>query len=93
MNLTYFYHGLTYRWHRPKAEKTYRDDHITIHHCCQAIFDCQYPQEQANYHPPRWKYIGQSDIGIITVITAEDETRIITAWRSSKAEQHERGKP
>ena len=34
-------------------------------------------KEQKNYHPSRWKYIGNSDVGIITVITEEDETSIV----------------
>lgn len=82
--MTYFYYGFLYKWEKRKAEKTFLDDHITICDAVQAIFDCQEPEEQSS---GRWKYVGFSNIGIIAVITEEDETRIVTAWKASKEEQ------
>ena len=39
--------------------------------------------EQDEYDPPRYKYIGHGYAGIITVITDDTSTRIITAWQAS----------
>ena len=43
---------------------------------------------QDNYNPVRFKHIGLSPVGIITVISDDgnDEVHIITAWHSSADE-------
>lgn len=86
MDYKYFYRGFLYRWEITHANVAFRDDRIKIYHAVQAIFDCNDPVEQSEFCPPRWKYVGMSTIGLLTVITSEDETRIITSWKASRTE-------
>lgn len=82
---TFFYEGTLYTWHH-EPQNLYQRRHIRLYDCVLAINDCREPVPQDWYDPPLWKYIGKSIAGIITVITEEDETHIITARHASTEE-------
>lgn len=85
---TYYYRGTLYIWHHePQIE--YRQRHISIRSAVIAIETGILLEVQIIDSEERLKYIGHSDAGIITVITDESLTRIITAWHSSKDEVKE----
>lgn len=82
IDYTYYYHGLFYRWEVTHADYVYRKRKIRIENAVQSINDVSPAVEEQD---GRWKYIGRSSVGILS-ITTDDETRIITAWHASAEE-------
>ena len=83
---TYYHQGATYTWlHEP--QNLYEARHISIAAAVQVINrdDTVANVQQVNGEE-RYKHIGLSSSGIITVITDHTLTRIITAWHSSTTE-------
>ena len=85
MDQIYNHNGILFKWERSKAEKILRSRRITLVHAVQTITD---PNAIIKTNDTRWKYIGLSDIGLLTVITEEDETRIVTAWKATATERN-----
>ena len=80
----YYYRGMFYTWYH-ESQNEYSERHISIQSAVSMINrDDSVIIEQTDYSPPRYKYIGHGQYGIITVIM--DGNRIVTAWNSSAAE-------
>ena len=86
---TYYHNGILFTWHH-EPQNEYNQRHISLYDCVQALEDDRcVVVVQDEYEPVRWKAIGLSPVGIITVITEEDEAIIVTAWHSSAEEVKE----
>ncbi len=83
---TYFHHGFLYIWYH-EPQNLYVERHISIVDCVHVINEDLNPTEQDWFFPSRWKFISQGSHTMITVITEDDWTTIVTAWKSSVVEE------